>query len=53
MDVPRIIPLPKEWRTMPGTYELPQCVTIGYKGSGAEDVAQYLSGSQYIMLEQT
>lgn len=44
MEVPKIIPLPREWNLLPGTYDLPQNVSIGFQGVGAEDVAYYLSG---------
>lgn len=43
-DAPRIIPLPRDWRVLEGVYELPQRLTIGYRGDGAEDIAHYLSG---------
>ena len=44
MEVPRIIPLPRDWRLMPGSFELPQCVCIGHRGEGAQGVAKYLAG---------
>ena len=44
-EAPQIIPLPREWRVLDGAYELPQQVIIGYRGDGAEDVAEHLSGA--------
>ena len=44
-EAPQIIPLPREWRVLGGAYELPQQVIVGYRGDGAEDVAEYLSGA--------
>ena len=44
-EAPQIIPLPHEWRVLYGAYELPQKLIIGYRGDGAEDVAEYLSGA--------
>ncbi|BDA48591.1 beta-hexosaminidase [Coccomyxa sp. Obi] len=43
MEVPKIIPLPREWNLLPGTYDLPQNVSIGFQGVGSEDIAHYLS----------
>ena len=50
-DAPRIIPLPRDWRILEGAFELPQQVTIGYRGDGAEDVARYLSGMSILSFE--
>jgi len=44
LNAPRIIPLPRDWQILEGTYELPQHITIGYRGDGAEDIARCLSG---------
>ena len=44
MEVPRIIPVPREWKLMPGSLDLPQCACIGYRGEGALGVAKYLAG---------
>ena len=46
LNAPRIIPLPRDWQILDGTYELPQQVTIGYRGDGAEDIARCLSGTK-------
>lgn len=48
-EAPQIIPLPREWRVLEGAYELPQQVIIGYRGDGAEDVAEYLSGAVLVI----
>ncbi len=45
LNAPRIIPLPRDWQILDGAYELPQQVTIGYRGDGAEDIARCLSGT--------
>lgn len=49
MESVRIIPLPRQWHRLPGTYELPQSVGIGYTGHGAEGIAKYLAGGAPVL----